>query len=80
VRRVVSNLGTFDFDTPDHRMRLRSLHPGVTVDEVAAATGFELVVPDQVPQSRLPTPDELRMLDEAIDPQRRRDAEVPDPG
>ena len=32
-----------DFDTPDHRMRLRSVHPGVTVDDVVAATGFELV-------------------------------------
>jgi hypothetical protein len=60
-------------------MRLRSLHPGVTVDEVVAATGFELVVPDEVPESRLPTPDELRLLREVIDPEGRRDAEVPDP-
>ena len=47
----MSNLGVFDFETPDHRMRLRSLHPGVTVDEVVAATGFELVIPDDVPDS-----------------------------
>jgi acyl CoA:acetate/3-ketoacid CoA transferase beta subunit len=79
VRRVVSNLGTFDFATLDHRMRLRSLHPGVTVDEVVAATGFELVLPDDVPESRLPTPDELRLLREVIDPGGRRNAEVPDP-
>src|SRR5207253_174577 len=39
VRRVVSNLGVFDFESDDHRMRLRSVHPGVTVDEVVAATG-----------------------------------------
>ena len=43
IRRVVTNLGVLDFETPDHRMRLRSVHPGVTVDEVVAATGFELV-------------------------------------
>ena len=43
-------------------MRLRSVHPGVTVDEVVAATGFELVVPDDVPESRLPDDDELRLL------------------
>ena len=42
IRRVVTNLGVLDFETPDHRMRLRSLHPGVTVDEVVEATGFEL--------------------------------------
>ena len=40
IRRVVSNLGVFDFDTADRSMRLRSVHPGVTVDEVVAATGF----------------------------------------
>ena len=29
IRRVVSNLGVFDFATPDRVMRLRSVHPGV---------------------------------------------------
>ena len=64
----MSNLGVFDFETPDHRMRLRSVHPGVTVDEVLEATGFELVIPDDVELSRLPTADELRLLHEVIDP------------
>ena len=79
IRRVVSNLGVFDFETPDHRMRLRSLHPGVTVDDVVAATGFELVIPLDVPTSRLPSPEELRLLDEVIDPKGTRHREVPDP-
>ena len=65
-----------DFDTPDHRMRIRSVHPGVTVDEVQAATGFELVVPDDVPTSRLPTPDELELIDTVIDPAGLRFTEV----
>jgi acyl CoA:acetate/3-ketoacid CoA transferase beta subunit len=78
IRRVVSNLGVFDFDTPDHRMRLRSVHPGVTVDEVVAATGFELVVPDEVPETRLPTAEELRLIREVIDPAGLRTAEVRD--
>ena len=30
IHRVVTNLGVFDFETPDKRMRLRSVHPGVT--------------------------------------------------
>ena len=34
IRHVVSNLGVFDFETPEQPMRLRSVHPGVTVDEV----------------------------------------------
>ena len=77
VRRVVTNLGVFDFGTPDHRMRLASLHPGATVEEVVAASGFEVVVPDEVPESRLPTPDELHLIREVIDPDGLRDTEVP---
>lgn len=76
VRRVVTNLGVLDFDTPDRRMRLRSIHPGVTVEEVVAATGFELVVPRDVGESRPPTPDELRLIREVIDPDGARDAEL----
>jgi acyl CoA:acetate/3-ketoacid CoA transferase beta subunit len=79
VRRVVSNLGVFDFETPDRRMRLRSVHPGVGVDDVLAATGFELVVPADVAESRLPTLDELRLIREVIDPEDAREREVPDP-
>jgi acyl CoA:acetate/3-ketoacid CoA transferase beta subunit len=79
VRRVVSNLGVFDFETPDRRMRLRSVHPGVGVDDVLVATGFELVVPADVPESRLPTPEELRLIREVIDPEDAREREVPDP-
>ena len=79
VRRVVSNLGVFDFDTPDRHMRLRSVHPGVDVDDVLGATGFELVVPADVPVSRLPTPEELRLIREVIDPEDAREREVPDP-
>jgi acyl CoA:acetate/3-ketoacid CoA transferase beta subunit len=78
VRRVVSNLGVFDFETPDRRMRLRSVHPGVDVDHVLGATGFELVVPADVPVSRLPTPEELRLIREVIDPEDAREREVPD--
>jgi acyl CoA:acetate/3-ketoacid CoA transferase beta subunit len=80
VRRVVSNLGVFDFETPDRRMRLRSVHPGVHVEDVVAATGFELAMPADVPQSRLPTPEELELIREVIDPEGAREPELPDPG
>ena len=79
IRRVVTNLCVLDFETPDHRMRLRSVHPGVTVDEVVAATGFELVVPDDV--RRVPPADRrrARLLREVIDPDATREREVPNP-
>jgi acyl CoA:acetate/3-ketoacid CoA transferase beta subunit len=77
LRHVVTNLCVLDFETPDRRMRLRSVHPGVSVDDVVAATGFSLVVPDEVATSRRPTDDELALL-ERIDPDGARFAEVPD--
>jgi acyl CoA:acetate/3-ketoacid CoA transferase beta subunit len=76
IPRVVSDLGVFDFATPDHSMRLASLHPGVTVAQVREATGFELVVPDEVPYTREPTAPELELIREVIDPQDTRSREV----
>jgi acyl CoA:acetate/3-ketoacid CoA transferase beta subunit len=76
VRAVVSNLGVFDFETPDRVMRVRSVHPGVRLDEVVAATGFELVVADDVPTTRLPSDEELALLREVLDPAATRDKEV----
>jgi acyl CoA:acetate/3-ketoacid CoA transferase beta subunit len=78
VRRVVSNLAVFDFETPDRRMRLRSVHPGVGVGDVLAAMGFEPVVPADVPESRLPTPGELELIRDIIDPEGAREREIPD--
>lgn len=76
VRAVVSNLGVFDFETPERVMRVRSLHPGVTLDEAARATGFELVADDDVPTTRLPTEEELTILREVLDPGAARDREL----
>jgi acyl CoA:acetate/3-ketoacid CoA transferase beta subunit len=76
IRRVISNLGVFDFETPDHSMRIRSVHPGVSVDAIVEATTFPLVVPPDVPESRSPDDDELRMLREVLDPDNLRDREV----
>jgi len=77
IPRVVSNLGVFDFETGAHTMRLRSVHPGVTVDEVVAATGFELDVPADVSESRSPTVEELALIREVLDPNDLRGKEVP---
>ncbi|MFE7901797.1 CoA-transferase subunit beta [Streptomyces sp. NPDC057424] len=76
IPRVVSDLGVFDFATPDHSMRLASLHPGVTAEQVREATGFELTVPDEVPATREPTGEELRLIREVVDPAGARAREV----
>jgi acyl CoA:acetate/3-ketoacid CoA transferase beta subunit len=61
LRRVVTNLGVFDF-VPGS-MRIVSLHPGVTVEEVQAKTGFMLIV-EELAVTRAPTEDELRLIRE----------------
>jgi len=76
VRRVISNLGVFDFETPDRTMRLRSYHPGTSVDEIVAATGFTLDIPDDVAETRLPTPKELDLLRTVLDPRSLRDRDL----
>jgi acyl CoA:acetate/3-ketoacid CoA transferase beta subunit len=76
IRRVVSNLAVLDFETPDRTMRLRSVHPGVSVEEVVEATGFGLVVPDEVPESRPPSDEELTILRDVLDPRGLRDGEL----
>jgi acyl CoA:acetate/3-ketoacid CoA transferase beta subunit len=76
LRVVVSNLAVLDFLTPDRTMRLRSVHPGVTVPDVVAATGFPLTIPDDVPVTRLPTPQELALIRGRLDPEARREQEL----
>jgi acyl CoA:acetate/3-ketoacid CoA transferase beta subunit len=76
IPRVVSDLGIFDFATADRSMRLASLHPGVTVEQVREATSFDLAVPDEVPPTREPTAEELRLIREVLDPGGTRAGEV----
>jgi acyl CoA:acetate/3-ketoacid CoA transferase beta subunit len=76
LRVVVTNLAVLDFGTPERAMRLRSVHPGVQVAEVAAATGFPLAVPDEVPVTRHPTAAELDLIRGRLDPGGARDAEL----
>jgi len=68
--RVVSNLAVLDYDEKGRRMRLHSLNPGVSVDEVRRSTGFGLIVPDNVGQNGPPTAEELRILRREVDPHR----------
>jgi acyl CoA:acetate/3-ketoacid CoA transferase beta subunit len=77
LRLVVTNLAVLDFQTPERVMRVRSVHPGVEVADVVAATGFPLAVPDPVPVTRWPTDDELGLIRTRLDPGAARDREVP---
>ncbi|MGQ4600074.1 CoA-transferase [Nocardia sp. R6R-6] len=77
LHRVVTNLGVFDFEGPGHTMRARSLHPGVTADEVAENTAFEIAGLAGADETRSPTAEELRLIREVLDPHKVRETEVP---
>jgi len=77
IHRIVSNLGVFDVLGADDTVRLLSVHPGVTVEEVQEATGFELAIPGDVPTTREPSYGELVLIRELLDPRGLRDREVP---
>ena len=74
--RVVTNLGVFDFGGEGHTFRALSLHPGVTADEVAENTSFEVAGLAEAGVTREPTAEELRIIREVLDPKNFRDREV----
>ncbi|MEV6110669.1 CoA-transferase [Streptomyces sp. NPDC051940] len=71
---VVTDLAVLDYGA-DGRLKVRSLHPGVSADEVARQTGFALDV-SSAGTTRLPGREELRLIREVIDPRGLRDGEV----
>ena len=83
---LVTELGVFDFDDEGHA-RLRQLMPDVQLDQVSAATGFELRIAEDVTTVPTPTEDEVALV-RAVDPLRvralefdagRLDRQLPDP-
>jgi glutaconate CoA-transferase subunit B len=67
IRWVITNLCVLDFGGPNRQMRVRSLHPGVSVDDVVANTGFPLHVPAEIPVTAVPDAQQLVLL-AALDP------------
>jgi glutaconate CoA-transferase subunit B len=73
---VVSNLAVMDFHPVNKRMMLKSVHPGISVADVHAATGFELLLPEEVvPETSPPTQEQVRLIRESIDPDGMRKRE-----
>ena len=64
---VVTNLCQMDFDPETKRIRLATVNPGVSVQQVLDNSGFDLIIPKNVPTTELPTVEELELL-RAIDP------------
>src|SRR5438874_6357106 len=57
--RVITDLAVMGYDVATKRMQVLSLHPGVTLERVRSATGFELGVHDPLTATAPPTEHEL---------------------
>jgi glutaconate CoA-transferase subunit B len=65
----VTDLGTYGFDEATGEMTLLTMHPGVTIDDVRANTGWEPRVSDDLGETPVPTEDELRIMRTELDPE-----------
>jgi glutaconate CoA-transferase subunit B len=65
---VVTDLGRYGFDQDTGEMRLEAVHPGVTVEDVRAATGWDLKIAGELATTPDPTAEELRLVREELDP------------
>lgn len=74
-RRVITNLGVFDFGGKGGAIRLKTVHPDVSVEQVIDNTGFDLAMPKVVKETRQPTAKELAIIRQ-LDPQRLAEKEV----
>lgn len=68
VGRVITDLAVLDFGGTGHAPRLLSVHPGVTVEQVCAATGFPLEVAARTPETPPPSEEQLQLIRERLDP------------
>ena len=66
--RVITSLAILGFDDVTKRMKLLSVNPGVTVEQVIENTGFELLFADEITENPPPTEKELKVLREEVDP------------
>ena len=66
-RLVVSPLGVFDFEPTTKAMRVKSIHPGVTLEQIRDSTGFEMVVEGTPPVTDMATAQELALLRTRVD-------------
>ncbi len=69
-KSVITDKAIFGFHPETKAMSIRSIHPGNTLDDVLATMGFEPRIPEQIPFTAPPTPEQLRLIRDEIDPDR----------
>ena len=69
--RVITDKAVFGFDPESKRMRLEAIHPNTTLEDVLSNMSFQPVVPRNIPVTEPPTAEQLRLICEEIDPDRK---------
>lgn len=75
LRVIVTDLCVMDFGGPEHAIRVKSLHPGVTFQQVQEATGFPLLEADDIAETCGPTHEQLELI-RRLDPHDMRAAVI----
>ena len=73
---VITNLAYLSFDKGSKRIKIGTIHPGVTLEEVRESTGFELLVHEGIKETIPPTEEEINILRNKVDPLGIRKLEV----
>jgi glutaconate CoA-transferase subunit B len=67
--RVITDKAIFGFDLESKRMRLESIHPDTSLEDVLSNMSFEPIVPGELPVTAPPTAEQVRLIHEEIDPE-----------
>lgn len=74
---MITDLCVMDFGGPNHQVRLVSLHPGISTEQVVENTGFEIHIPDNVPTTPAPTEEQMAIIAQ-MDPHGQRAYQIKD--
>ncbi|MHA1730099.1 MAG: CoA-transferase [Promethearchaeota archaeon] len=73
---VITNLAYLTFEETSKKMKIETIHPGIDIGEVKKSTGFELIIPENLIETKPPTKKEINILREKVDPLGIRKLEV----
>ena len=66
---VITDMGVYRFDDDSREMVLVSLHPGISLEKVRDNTGWNLKTAKDLAETPPPTPEEIRIIRDELDPQ-----------
>jgi acyl CoA:acetate/3-ketoacid CoA transferase beta subunit len=73
---MITNLAYLIFDDKTKKMKIGTIHPGVDIETLKSSTGFNLIIPEILNETKPPTNEEIELLREKVDPLGIRKLEV----